>query len=207
MTIDLSAWPVDLAALVALAATLGWAAGLRLYATLCLLGVAANLGWIVLPEGLRVLQHPWVSAAAGVALTLEFLADKVPFIDSLWDGIHTFIRIPAGAALAAMVFAGEGTAWQVAMAILGGSLAAGTHLAKAGTRALINTSPEPLSNVGASLGEDALAVTGLWLAFTHPLVMLAALSLFAVLLAWLLPKLARFIGGLFRRRPAAAPGG
>lgn len=151
-------------------------------------GLAGRLGWVLLPEGLRVLEHPWVLGIAGLMLLVEFFADKVPIIDSIWDGIHTFIRIPAGAALAAMVFGGQGLEWQVALALLGGTLAAGTHFTKASGRAIVNTSPEPFSNIGVSLGEDAIVLTGLWLIFAHPVVMLGCLVAFVVLIAWLLPK-------------------
>jgi hypothetical protein len=206
---DLSQLPLDLTGLIALAVGLGWAAGLRLYATIFIVGLAGRLEWVTLPEGLRILENPWVLGAAGLVLLVEFFADKIPLIDSVWDSLHTFIRIPAGAALAAMVFAGEGNAWgpelQIVMAILGGTLAAGSHFAKAGTRALINTSPEPFSNVAASVGEDAMALTGLWLIFAYPAVALALLVIFVLLLIWLLPKLWRGIRRLFGRR-AEAPG-
>ncbi len=196
--IDLAHLPLDLAALLALAAGLGWASGLRLYTTLFVVGLAGKLGWIVLPQGLHLLEHPWVLGAAGVMLAVEFLADKVPLLDSVWDTVHTFIRIPAGAALAAMVFGGQGVEWQVAMALLGGSLAAGTHFTKAGTRAIINASPEPFTNVAASVGEDVVVLTGLWLMFTHPWLMLALLAVLVTAIAWLLPKLWRGVVGLVR---------
>jgi len=134
---DLAHLPLDLAGLLALAAGLGWASGLRLYTTLFVLGMAGRLGWVVLPSGLRLLEHPWVLGAAGLMLAVEFFADKIPLLDSVWDTVHTFIRIPAGAALAALVFGGQGLEWQVAMALLGGTLAAGTHFTKAGARAMI----------------------------------------------------------------------
>lgn len=159
--LDWSGLPLDLASLAALAAGLGWASGLRLYALVFTLGVLGRFAGVHLPGGLDVLAHPLVLGVSGLMLAVEFLADKVAYVDSLWDSVHTFIRIPAGAALAAAVMADQGTAMQVAMALLGGSLAAGTHLAKSGVRAAINTSPEPVSNVGASLGEDAVVVGGL----------------------------------------------
>lgn len=195
---DLAHLPLDFAGLLALAAGLGWASGLRLYATLFVVGVAGNLGWIVLPDGLRLLEHPVVLGAAGLMLVIEFFADKVPLLDSVWDTVHTFIRIPAGAALAAMVFGGQGVEWQTAMALLGGTLAAGTHFTKAGTRAMINASPEPFSNIAASLGEDLVALTGLWLMFAHPWLMLALLLLLVAVIAWLLPRLWRGISGFIR---------
>ena len=204
---DFTHMPLDFAGLLALAAGLGWASGLRLYATLFVVGLAGKLGWIILPDGLRLLEHPWVLGAAGLMLVLEFFADKVPLLDSVWDTVHTFIRIPAGAALAAMVFGGQGVEWQTAMALLGGSLAAGTHFTKAGTRAIIKASPEPFSNIAASLGEDMVAFTGLWLMFAHPWLMLALLLLLVATIAWLLPRLWRgissFVRGLSLPRPKA----
>jgi len=196
--IDLAQLPMDLAALLALAMGLGWASGVRLYTTLFVVGLAGRLGWLVLPDGLRLLEHPWVLGVAGVMLVAEFFADKIPLLDSVWDTVHTFIRIPAGAALAAMVFGGQGVEWQTAMAILGGTLAAGTHFTKAGTRAIINASPEPFTNLAASFGEDVVVLTWLWLMFAHPWLMLALLVLLVALIVWLLPILWRNIAGVIR---------
>ena len=190
---------LDITQLVALAAVLGFASGIRLYAVLLIVGLVGYAGWAELPAGLAILQHPVVLIAAGVMFVLEFFADKIPGVDTLWDGIQTFIRIPAGAALAAGVFgAMDSAAWTTAAAILGGSLAATSHFTKAGARAAANTSPEPLSNVALSVAED-LAVGGLlWLVLTYPWVA-AAVVVVAVLLAlWLLPKLFRFIRRVLR---------
>jgi len=195
---DLARLPLDLAGLLALAAGLGWASGLRLYTALFVVGLAGRMGWIVLPEGLRLLEHHWVLGAAGLMLLVEFFADKIPLLDSVWDTVHTFIRIPAGAALAAMAFGGQGVEWQTAMALLGGTLAAGTHFTKAGTRAIINASPEPFTNVAASVGEDMVVLSGLWLMFAYPRTMLALLLALAVLAAWLLPRLWRGVADLVR---------
>jgi hypothetical protein len=162
-------------------------------------GMAGRLGWIVLPPGLHLLEHLWVLGAAGAMLIVEFFADKIPLLDSVWDTVHTFIRIPAGAALAAMVFGGQGVEWQTAMALLGGTLAAVTHFTKAGARAMINTSPEPFTNVAASVGEDAVVLGGLWLMFAHPWLMLAVLLLLIIATVWLLPKLWRGIAALIGR--------
>lgn len=159
---------LDLPGLLAIAAGMGWASGIRLYATLFAVGLAGRLAWVLLPEGLRVLEHPWVLGASGVMLLVEFLVDKVPWVDTLWDGVQSFIRLPAGAALAAMVFGGYGVEWQTAAAIVGGGLAAAAHAAKAGTRAAVNLSPEPFSNLATSLAEDSFALGGLWLMFAHP---------------------------------------
>jgi hypothetical protein len=160
--------------------------------------MAGRLGWIMLPPGLHLLEHPWVLGAAGLMLSIEFFADKIPLLDSVWDTVHTFIRIPAGAALAAMVFGGQGLEWQMAMAIMGGTLAAGTHFTKAGARAMINASPEPFSNVAASFGEDIAVLGGLWLMFVHPWLMLALLLLLVAATAWLLPIVWRGVAGMIR---------
>src|SRR5690349_14567732 len=184
---------------IALAAALAWGAGLRAYAVIFAVGLAGAMGWIDLPGHLEVLQHPVVIAASGFMTLVEFAADKMPWLDSVWDAIHSFVRIPAGAALAALAFGDSSDAVMVAAAILGGSLAAAMHAAKAGTRAAINLSPEPFSNWAASLSEDALVPLGLWVAITHPLVFLALLcaclvaALFLVRLLWrglqrLMPK-------------------
>lgn len=202
---NLSDLPLDLAGLLALAAGLGWASGLRLYAAIFIVGLAGRLDWVQLPDGLRVLENTWVLGAAGLMLALEFFADKVPLIDSLWDTVHTFIRIPAGAVLAAMVFGGHGAEWQVVMALLGGTLAAGTHFAKAGVRALINSSPEPVSNVLTSTGEDAITLAGLWIILAYPWLALALLLLFALALAWLLPRLWGLISGFVQRMMPTTP--
>jgi hypothetical protein len=174
--------------LVALAAALGIASGLRLYAVLFIVGAAGYLGWITLPHGLATLSHPLVLAASGFMCLVEFFADKVPGVDSLWDVVHTLIRIPAGAALAAGVFGESSQAMMLAAAILGGTLAAGSHFTKAGSRAVINTSPEPFSNWGASLTEDVAVGGLLWLAIAHPLVAGIVVLALIALMAWLLPK-------------------
>jgi hypothetical protein len=199
---------VDTWQLVALAEELGWASGIRLYAVLFIVGGIGYLKLVDLPLGLAVLAHPYVLAASGFMCFVEFFADKVPGVDSLWDVVHTFIRIPAGAALAAGVFGDASTASMMAAAILGGTLAAGSHLAKAGSRALINTSPEPFSNWAASAGEDVAVGGMLWLAFAHPMLSLALLAVLVVLTIWLIPRLWRMlrgivnrVGGWFGRRP------
>lgn len=185
--------------LIALAGALGWASGVRLYLVLFVIGALGFVGWIDLPRGLQVLAHPWVLGASGFMVAMEFFADKVPGLDSLWDVVHTFIRIPAGAALAASVFSDAPTAGTVAAAILGGSLAAGAHLAKTGTRAMINTSPEPFSNWAASFGEELSVGVVLWLAFTHPIAAGVLVLAFVGLAIWLVPKVWRFIVRTARR--------
>jgi hypothetical protein len=165
---------------LALAAALAWGAGLRLYLVIFLFGLAGAMGWWPLPEHLAVLQHPLVIGAAGFMALVETFADKIAWLDSLWDGVHTLIRIPAGAAMAAAVFGDAGAATAMAAALLGGSLTATTHFAKAGTRAAVNTSPEPFSNIAVSLGEDALVVGGTWIAVQHPVLFLVLVAAFVV---------------------------
>jgi len=185
--------------LVALAATLGWASGIRLYAVLFIVGGLGYLGWAPLPGGLTVLAHPFVLAASGFMFAVEFFADKIPGVDTAWDAVQTFVRIPAGAALAASVFGDSSAAATLAAAILGGTLAAGSHLTKAGSRMAINTSPEPFSNWAASFGEDLAVGTVLWLAWAHPWVALGIVAASVLLMIWLVPKLVRLISRLFDR--------
>ena len=188
---------MDLVQTVALGSGMAWASGLRLYAVLFAAGMLGRYGYLDLPGGLGHLQHPLVLTASGFMLAVEFIADKIPAVDSLWDSVHTFIRIPAGAVLAAMALGDHDPAVMTAAGIVGGTLAAGTHAAKAGTRALINTSPEPFSNVAASLGEDALVVGGFYAAIAYPIVFFIILVIFAGLVIWLLPKIWRGIRLVF----------
>jgi hypothetical protein len=188
---------MDATALIAMAAGLGWASGMRLYAVLFFLGALHYFGIYELPAALHVLAHPAVMTVAGVLFLFEFLADKVPGVDMVWDAVHTFIRIPAGALLAAGAVAGADPGLALAAGLLGGVLAAGTHFTKAGARALINASPEPLSNWTASLGEDAVSLLGLYAALKYPLLFLALLTLFVVLAIWLLPKIWRGLQRVF----------
>ena len=161
-----------------------------------------SAGWFC-RVGLLTLAHPWVLGASGFMFCVEFFADKIPGVDSVWDFVHTFIRIPAGAALAASVFGDSNAAATLAAAIVGGSLAAGSHFAKAGSRALINTSPEPFSNWSASFGEELAVGTVLWLAFTHPIAALIVLALIVLLMIWLIPKVWRFLRALVRKLTGA----
>lgn len=192
--------PADLQLLqtIALSSLLAWASGIRLYLVVCVVGLAGYTGYIELPAGLQVLQHPWVIGAAGVLLVIEFLVDKVPGFDSVWDVFHTFVRIPAGALLAAGATGDTLSALTVAAGLLGGTVTAGTHFTKAGSRAMINASPEPFSNWAASFTEDGMVLTGIWLAFLYPWVFLAALAVFAVLVVWLMPKLWRGVAAMWR---------
>jgi hypothetical protein len=190
---------LDMPQLLALAAALGWASGVRLYLVVLLTGLAGYLGWIPLPSGLQLLAHPVVLAASGFMVFVEFFADKIPGLDSIWDMVHTAIRIPAGAALAAGVFGADHAAMALVAALLGGGFAATAHAAKATTRAAINTSPEPFTNVGASLVEDTAVPVGLWLAVAHPLLFGLLFIAVLVLSVWLIRKSWRFLKSLFGR--------
>ncbi|HSV80963.1 MAG TPA: DUF4126 domain-containing protein [Ramlibacter sp.] len=205
---DALAGLVDTPQLLALAAALGWASGFRLYAAVFLTGLAGFMGWIELPQGLRVLQHPAVLGASGFMVFIEFFADKIPFVDSVWDAVHTVIRIPAGAALAAGALGAGGTEMAWIAALLGGGLAATSHATKMTTRAAVNTSPEPFSNVAVSLAEDGLVVFMLWLSATHPVIFAIVLVVSIVLAVVLLVVLVRFlrtvlrgVGEFFKGRP------
>ena len=183
---------------IALAGALSWASGFRLYAALFIAGMLDRFHVVTLPDTLGVLAHTPVLIVTGALLVVEFLVDKVPVVDSAWDSVQTFVRVPLGALLAWGVFAHAAPETQAIAAILGGALAAGTHVAKAGTRAFANTSPEPVSNWGLSFSEDGVVLLGLWLAFAHPAVFLALLALFVLLLVWLIPKLWRGVLALRR---------
>ena len=191
---------------LALAGALAWGAGLRLYLVVFGLGLAGLYGWLPLPEHLRLLANPVVVGAAGFMAAVELFADKLPWLDTLWDGLQTFVRIPAGAALAAGVFGDSGAGVALAAALLGGSVTAATHFSKAGARAAANTSPEPFSNLGLSFAEDALVLGGSWLAIAYPLVFLVLLALFLVLAVALVSWLVRGFRRLFGGRPRAPAG-
>lgn len=177
-----------------------WASGINLYAAIFVLGWFGSTGQVDLPPDLQVLTHPGVMFAAGTMYVVEFFADKIPGFDTLWDGVHTFIRIPAGALLAAGAAQGidVGQAGELAALLLGGSLAATSHTAKAGTRVLINTSPEPVSNWGASLAEDVSVIAGLWAALHYPWLFIALLVVFLLVVAWALPRIWRAIKRIAR---------
>jgi hypothetical protein len=190
---------LDTTQLVALAAALGWASGLRLYAVLTITGLVGYAGWVELPPGLHLLQNPLFLGVSGLMLFVEFFADKIPGVDTLWDAVHTVIRIPAGAALAAAVFGGDDATWTAVAGLLGGTLAATSHTAKATTRAAANTSPEPFSNIGLSLLEDGLVPLMLWLSVSYPLVFFPVLALLLIVMAVLIWVLWKFLAGLWRR--------
>lgn len=189
----------ELISVIALTAGVGWASGINLYALVLVLGIAGATGNIQLPAELIVVQSPMVIMAAGVMYLIEFVADKVPGVDTGWDTLHTFIRIPAGAMLAAGAVGDVTPALEIAAGLMGGTLAGASHLTKASTRALINTSPEPFSNWTASISEDLLVLGGLWTMFNHPLLFLCLMVLFIALVIWLLPRLWRLIKRIFRK--------
>ena len=199
---------LDLPQLAAIAAAMGWASGLRLYAVVFITGAAGYLGWVSLPLGLQLLQNPLLLGASFLLFVVEFVADKIPGVDSLWDAVHTFIRIPAGAALAAAALGADSSSWTLIAALMGGTLAATAHAAKATTRAAANTSPEPFSNLALSLAGDAAVPAMLWLAWQQPQWFWPVLATAVVLALVLIVVLFRFLRALFRRfstpRPASA---
>lgn len=190
---------MDITQTIALTMGVAWASGINLYAAMLMLGYMGSTGNIDLPPELQILTNPVVMIAAGVMYCIEFFADKVPGIDTGWDLVQTFIRIPAGALLAAGAVGDAGLGSQLAAAVTGGTLATGSHLVKAGGRVLINTSPEPVTNWFTSLGEDVAVIAGLWTALQHPLLFLMFLGLFIMAMLWLLPRIWRGIRGVFTR--------
>jgi len=190
---------LDTLQLLALAAALGWASGLRAFLVMFAVGVAGLAGWVQLPAGLQALASPLAVGITGVLALLEFVGDKIPGVDSLLDFISTLLRIPAGAVLAASVFGLDHTFVAALAAAAGGSLASVSHGTKLSTRAAINTSPEPFSNVGASFGEDAMVLGGLWLAWLHPVLFFFALALVLVGMVWLARKSFHFVRDMLGR--------
>ncbi|SPD76308.1 conserved membrane hypothetical protein [uncultured Desulfobacterium sp.] len=182
-----------IASIIALTMGASWASGINLYATILMLGIMGSAGHMTLPPDLQILANPLVIFAAGVMYCVEFFADKVPGVDTGWDTIHTFIRIPGGALLAAGAVGNIDPAASLAAAIVGGGIAAGTHATKAGTRVLINASPEPVTNWTASIVEDLAVIGGLWTALKHPWIFFALLAAFIMVMIWWLPKIWRGI--------------
>jgi uncharacterized membrane protein len=191
---------MDMAQTIALSAGLAWASGLRLYLVVFLAGSLSYFGYLQLPETLSALQHPLVIGVAALMATAELIADKIPAFDSLWDAFQTFIRIPAGALLAAFAMGDVDPAFMVAAGLIGGTITAGTHFAKAGSRLAINTSPEPFSNWIASFGEEGLVLGGLWAMLASPLFFLCLLVAFLIFAGWLLTRFRALLSRLFRRR-------
>jgi hypothetical protein len=190
---------------IALSMGVAWASGINLYAAILVLGIMGATGNIALPPDLMVLTDPLIITAAGVMYIVEFFADKIPGVDNGWDTVHTFIRIPLGALLAAAAVGEVNTSVVISAALLGGGLTASTHATKAGSRMLINASPEPFTNWFTSLGEDVAVIAGLWTAFHYPLLFVIFLIVFILLAIWFLPKIWRglvkifaLLGNLFR---------
>ena len=201
---------MEMTAGIALAAGAAWASGINVYAVVLVLGLLGSAGYMTLPPDLEIVMNPVVIAAAGLMYCVEFFADKTPGVDTAWDSIHTFVRIPAGAVLAAATLGELDPAIQLAAFIIGGGLAASSHAVKAGTRVMLNTSPEPVSNWTASVTEDLIVVGGLWAALNHPLVFLVLLAIVIAFTIWFLPKLwraikqvGRSIKGVFSRSDTA----
>ena len=187
----------ELAHTISLALGASWASGINLYAAILVMGLLGITGDMALPANLQFLTHPLVIGAAGVMYVIEFFADKIPAVDTSWDTVHTFVRIPAGAMLAAGAVGDVSPAVAITAGILGGGLAAGTHAAKSGSRVLINTSPEPFTNWTASVVEDVAVIGGIWTALHYPWIFMTLLIVFIVLLFWLLPKIWRGIKKVF----------
>ena len=188
---------MDTVQIIALTMGTAWASGINLYAAIFMLGYLGSTGNIDLPPDLMVVTDPLVMFAAGLMYCIEFFADKTPGVDSVWDTLHTFIRIPMGAVLAMGAVGDTSAAVELTAFILGGTMAAGSHATKAGSRILINTSPEPVSNWTASIGEDVLVIAGLWTALNHPVIFLILLAIFTLFMIWLLPKVWRSIKQVF----------
>ncbi|MFT4563042.1 MAG: hypothetical protein ACI9BW_002794 [Gammaproteobacteria bacterium] len=184
---------MEMTAGIALAAGAAWASGINVYAVMLILGLLGSSGYMSLPPDLEIMMNPLIIAAAGLMYCVEFFADKTPGVDTAWDAIHTFIRIPAGAIVAAAALGEMDPAVQVAAFIVGGGLAASSHAVKAGTRVMLNTSPEPVSNWTASVTEDVVVVGVIWAALNHPAVFLATLAVLVAVTIWFLPKLWRAI--------------
>jgi hypothetical protein len=173
-----------------------WLSGINLYATVATLGLLARFQLVRLPGDLDSLTEWWVIAIAGFLYLIEFVADKIPVVDSVWDAIHTFIRVPAGAVLAASAFAHFSPGVRIAALLAGGTLALGSHATKASVRLTANASPEPFSNIVLSTLEDIFTIGLTALAAFHPVVILGIVILFVILSIWLGPRLLRAIRGL-----------
>lgn len=194
-----SAFAMDFISTLAVSMGASWVSGINLYAAVATLGLLSRFAHLKLPGELDVLTSWWVIGIASFLFIVEFIADKIPVVDSTWDVIHTFIRIPAGAILAATAFGDFDRSVQVVAFLLGGGLALTSHGTKAATRAVINTSPEPVSNVVVSLAEDVLAVGSILLAVFLPIVVFFVIGAGVLVSIWLLPKVVRFFRGVFRK--------
>jgi uncharacterized protein DUF4126 len=190
---------MDTIQIIALTMGTAWASGINLYAAIFMLGLMGTTGNVTLPAEMEVVMDPLVMSVAGLMYCIEFFADKTPGVDTAWDTLHTFIRIPAGSILAMSAVGDTSAAMELTAFLVGGSIAAGTHATKAGTRVMINTSPEPFTNWAASISEDILVIGGIWAALHHPIAFLVGLLIFFCVMLWLLPKLWRGIRQLINR--------
>lgn len=198
--------------LFAIGVLLAWLAGIRVYLTVFGVGLAGAMGWIELPQALQATESPWVLGVSGALALAEFFADKIPGVDSGWDLLHTLLRVPVGAFLAAATMSPDGSLGPGVLAA-GAGVTLVSHFLKSGTRAILNTSPEPVSNWTTSMGEDAVTVGGLALAFSHPwialILVVSATVLFALFVWWAWRKIARgarrMLGGLPAGQAAREP--
>ncbi|HLV26810.1 MAG TPA: DUF4126 domain-containing protein [Gemmatimonadales bacterium] len=188
--------PIDL---IALTMGTSFASGLNAYAVLAAAGLFQRMGWVTLPATLEVLANPFVLGLTTVLFLVEFVADKVPYLDTMWDAVHTFIRPAAAAVLAVGALGGMDPVWQVIAALASGSVALTAHGAKASTRAAANVSPEPFSNVALSVGEDASAIGLTWLAIAHPLAAGVVAIVLLLVAVWVMIRLYRFVTDRFQR--------
>jgi flagellar biosynthesis protein FliQ len=200
---------MDFISTLAIGMGASWVAGINLYATVATLGLLGRFADLTLPGELEVMTSWWVIGVALFFYLIEFIADKIQFVDSAWDIIHTFIRIPAGAVMAATAFGDFDRSVQLIALLLGGGLALSSHGTKAASRAVINTSPEPVSNIVVSLGEDVLAVSTIVLAVFLPLVVFVVIAAGLIFSIWLLPRVVRFFRQVYKKirlffSPAAA---
>ena len=189
---------MDFISTLAISMGASWVSGINLYATVATLGLLSRFAHLKLPGDLEVVTNWWVIGVALFLFVIEFIADKIQLVDSVWDIIHTFIRIPAGAVLAATAFGDFDRSVQVIALLLGGGLALSSHGTKAATRALINTSPEPVSNIVVSLGEDLLAVVTVAAAVFLPVVVFLIIAVGLIFSFWLLPRIIRFFRKVFQ---------
>ncbi|HEX7227826.1 MAG TPA: DUF4126 domain-containing protein [Candidatus Binatia bacterium] len=176
---------------LSLAMGTAWTSGINLYATVAALGLAGRFEMIQLPQNLEVLTNPVVIAVSCIMYAIEFFADKIPYVDNGWDVLHTFIRVPAGAILAARSLGDMSPGLEFAALLGGGSIALAAHGTKATSRLAINSSPEPFSNWTASLVEDVAVLGGIWIIFNHPWLMLVLVFVFLALMIWIVPKFFR----------------
>jgi hypothetical protein len=183
-----------------------WLSGINLYAAVGTLGLLQRFGLVKLPGDLTMLGNSWIIGIAVFLYLIEFVADKVPVVDSIWDAVHTFIRVPAGAVLASSAFAEFDPAVRLAALLAGGSIALGSHGTKASLRLTANTSPEPASNIALSVGEDILTVAMSLLMAFHPVVLIGIVVVFLVVALWIIRRIWRAVRGLFGPRPAVSPG-